>query len=149
VVGGGIAGFAAAWALRDRDVVLLEESDRVGGRIFAQIRDPYWLNFGAHLLRVLDTPLGRLAEEVGSETLPVTGELEAWMNGRLVRGGSVERFPVRLAMPLAARLSLICTGLRLRRANDRALRGVGDPVHGDNNYDADVVEVVGDAALDA
>ncbi len=150
VVGGGIAGLAAAWALRDRDVVLLEESDRVGGRIFAQARDPYWLNFGAHLIGFLDTPMGRLAKEVGAEAIPVKGELAAvWMNGRLVRGGRIESYPFRLAMPLAARLSLMCTGLRLRRANTRALRHVDDPVHGDYEYPGDVVEVGGDAALDA
>ena len=109
VVGGGIAGLAAAWALRDRDVVLLKESDRVGGRIFAQTRDPYWLNFGAHLLRVLDTPMGRLAEEVGSETLPVTGELEAWMNGDSFAVGLSNVFPSaspcrwRRASPSSAR----------------------------------------------
>ena len=33
VIGGGIAGLAAAWSLRDLDVVLLEASDRTGGRI--------------------------------------------------------------------------------------------------------------------
>ena len=32
VVGGGIAGLAAAWRLRDRDVLVLEASDRIGGR---------------------------------------------------------------------------------------------------------------------
>lgn len=31
VVGGGIAGLAAAWDLRNRDVVVLEAGDRVGG----------------------------------------------------------------------------------------------------------------------
>jgi oxygen-dependent protoporphyrinogen oxidase len=33
VVGGGIAGLAAAWRLRDRDVLLLEAGDRLGGRL--------------------------------------------------------------------------------------------------------------------
>ena len=150
VVGGGIAGLAAAWALRDRDVVLLEESDRVGGRIFAQPREPYWLNFGAHLIGFLDTPMGRLAEEVGAEAIPVKGELAAvWMNGRLVRGGRIETYPFRLAMPPMGRLSLMRTGLRLRRANTRALRHVADPVHGDYEYPGDVVEAGGDPALDA
>ena len=32
IVGGGIAGLAAAWRLRHRDVLLLEASDRLGGR---------------------------------------------------------------------------------------------------------------------
>ncbi|CAN5132701.1 hypothetical protein BH09ACT13_BH09ACT13_12300 [soil metagenome] len=33
VVGAGIAGLAAAWSLRDRDVLVLEAEDRVGGRM--------------------------------------------------------------------------------------------------------------------
>ena len=49
VVGGGIAGLAAAWHLRDRDVVVLEASDRLGGRIRSERRGAYWLNFGAHV----------------------------------------------------------------------------------------------------
>ena len=48
VVGGGIAGLAAAWRLRDRDVLLLEAGDRLGGRLrsdaarrlLAQLRRP-------------------------------------------------------------------------------------------------------------
>ena len=32
VIGGGIAGLAAAWRLRHRDVLLLEARDRLGGR---------------------------------------------------------------------------------------------------------------------
>jgi len=49
IVGGGIAGLSAAWELRDRDVVVLEASDRAGGRMWSEPRDPYWLNYGAHL----------------------------------------------------------------------------------------------------
>src|SRR4051812_49974227 len=48
VVGGGIAGLAAAWELRDRDVVVLESTDRTGGRMWSESRDPYWLNYGGH-----------------------------------------------------------------------------------------------------
>ena len=49
VVGGGIAGLTAAHALRDRDVLLLEADDRVGGRIYSEPRGDVWLNFGAHV----------------------------------------------------------------------------------------------------
>ena len=33
VVGAGVSGLATAWHLRDRDVLVLEELERVGGRI--------------------------------------------------------------------------------------------------------------------
>ncbi|HUZ83223.1 MAG TPA: FAD-dependent oxidoreductase, partial [Gaiellales bacterium] len=49
VVGGGIAGLAAAWDLRNHNLRVLEASDRLGGRIRSIARDPYWLNLGAHV----------------------------------------------------------------------------------------------------
>jgi oxygen-dependent protoporphyrinogen oxidase len=49
VVGGGLSGLAAAWHLRDRDVLALEESDRHGGRICSVRREDTRLNFGAHV----------------------------------------------------------------------------------------------------
>ena len=49
IVGGGIAGLAAAWRLRHRDVLLLEAGDRLGGRIRSDVSGDYWLNYGAHL----------------------------------------------------------------------------------------------------
>ncbi len=38
VIGGGIAGLAAAWDLRNRDVVVLEGAGRLGGRIRSEKR---------------------------------------------------------------------------------------------------------------
>jgi len=49
VVGGGIAGLTAGWTLRDRKVLVLESTGRVGGRMRSEPRGPYWLNLGAHL----------------------------------------------------------------------------------------------------
>ena len=49
VIGGGIAGLAAAWRLRERDVLLLEAGDRLGGRVRSDPRGDYWMNYGAHL----------------------------------------------------------------------------------------------------
>ena len=64
VIGGGIAGLAAAWRLRDRDVLLLEAQDRLGGRLRSDPRGDYWLNYGAHLFpapgSLVDSPGPRL-----------------------------------------------------------------------------------------
>ena len=49
IVGGGIAGLAAAWRLRHRDVLLLEAGDRLGGRMRSEPCGDYWRNHGAHL----------------------------------------------------------------------------------------------------
>ena len=46
IVGAGIAGLTAGWTLRDRKILVLEATDRVGGRMRSEPRGPYWLNLG-------------------------------------------------------------------------------------------------------
>ena len=117
VVGGGIAGLAAAWALRDRDVVLLEAEQRVGGRIRSEPRGDYWLNLAAHLFPPPDSNLGRLVSELGLETVLIPGAAMAVsLNGRVSVGGAAVTYPARLRTPLAGRVSLARAGLRIRRA---------------------------------
>ena len=38
VIGGGIAGMSAAWRLRHSDVLVLEGSNRIGGRLRSERR---------------------------------------------------------------------------------------------------------------
>ncbi|MGE0093558.1 MAG: flavin monoamine oxidase family protein [Alphaproteobacteria bacterium] len=150
VVGGGIAGLAAAWALRDRDVVLVEAQDRVGGRIFNKRRDPNWMITGAHFIGGPNSPMGQLAAELGLETIRAEGEMATvWKDGRLVRGGRFETYPFRIPLSLAGRLSLIRTGIRLRLANIRARRYSDDPIRGLDGFDGAAVTVAGHPGLDA
>ncbi|MFN8223437.1 MAG: NAD(P)/FAD-dependent oxidoreductase [Gaiellales bacterium] len=117
VVGGGIAGLSAAWGLRDRDVVVLESGDRLGGRIRSESRDPYWLNVGAHVLGGPGSATWRLASEVGAELVKVPGHLVALeLDGRILVGGRPELYPFRLPLSLGERLALIRAGARLRLA---------------------------------
>ncbi len=117
VVGGGIAGLTAAYALRDRDVVLLEADGRVGGRIRSEPRGDNWINFGAHVFGGESSVTGRLLSEAGVGVEPVPGRLAAVsLNGKLVASGPVESFPARLPMPLRSRLELVRTGFKLRLA---------------------------------
>src|SRR5579871_653857 len=126
VVGGGIAGLDAAWALRDRDVVVLEASDRVGGRIRSERRGRLWLNFGAHVFAGPGSPTDLLLHETGVGAAAVPGVLTAVsVGGRLVAGGRVETYPLRLPLRPRERLELARVGLRLRREvarYDRVLR---------------------------
>lgn len=123
VVGGGISGLSAAHALRDRDVVLLEASDRVGGRIQSEPRGGVWLNFGAHVFGGAESVTGALLNRLGVHAEPVPGRLAAVaLNGKIVSRGPVETFPFRLPMPLRSRLALVRTGLRLRLAVRRYAR---------------------------
>ena len=117
VVGAGIAGLATAWRLRSRQVVLLEATDRTGGRLCSQRRGPYWLNWGAHVFGGADSATGQLLDEAGVEAVPVPGELAALaMNGRLLTDGRVTTYPFRVPMPWASRLALIRAGAKVRLA---------------------------------
>lgn len=117
VVGGGIAGLAAAWHLRDLDVVLLEASDRVGGRIRSEARGDVWLNFGAHVFGGPGSATGRLIAESGAESAQVEGRLAAVALGdRVVASGMVETYPFRLPLPLRSRAALVRAGIVLRLA---------------------------------
>lgn len=99
IVGGGIAGLVAAWALRDRDVVLIEAQDRVGGRIFNKRRDLNWMITGAHFIGGPETPMESLAAELGLETIRAEGEMATvWKDGCLVRGGRFKTYPFRIPL---------------------------------------------------
>jgi protoporphyrinogen/coproporphyrinogen III oxidase len=117
IVGAGIAGLAAAWTLRDRDLIVLDSADRVGGRVLSLPRPPYWLNLGAHVFPPPSTALGRLVTEVGLETTLIPGDAMAvWLNGKLGSGGRPETYPFRLPLSLGGRMSLVRAGLKIRRA---------------------------------
>jgi oxygen-dependent protoporphyrinogen oxidase len=123
VVGGGIAGLAAAYRLRGHDVLLLEATDRVGGRLKSVARDGYWLNLGGHLLGGEDGPMGRLARELGIALIMSPGNVTAVsLNGRVLSGSRPELMPFRLPLSMAARWSFVRTGIRLRRAYREARR---------------------------
>lgn len=116
MIGGGIAGLAAAWSLRDRDVVVLERDGRIGGRIMSVEADPYWLNLGAHLFPGPDTRLGAVAAELGIEVVPIVGSTV----GIALRGAiSTASSPIghfgRLPLSPRERVQLAALGLRLQR----------------------------------
>src|SRR5436190_18983418 len=117
VVGGGIAGLSAAWELRDRDVIVLEAEQRVGGRLMSEPRDPYWLNFGGHVVGSPETATGRLLEATGVEAAELPGVLGGLvLGGRLLAGGRVETYPLRAPLSMRDRITLIRAGGRLRIA---------------------------------
>src|SRR5829696_3523308 len=117
VIGGGIAGLAAAWRLRDRDVLLVEAGDRLGGRMRSDVRGDYWLNYGAHLFPGPGSLVDGMARECGLETVPVTGGMMGLAVGsaRLERG-RVETYPFRLRLSLRDRIAFVRAGARIQRA---------------------------------
>lgn len=116
VVGAGIAGLAAAWDLRDRDVIVLERATRVGGRIRSEARGDLWLNLGAHVYAGDDSAAGVLMTETGTTPRDIPGILTAVSyKGRLVADGPLELYPFKLPISLRGRAAFVRTGLRLRR----------------------------------
>jgi len=126
VIGGGISGLATAWHLRDRDVLILEESDRLGGRIRSVRREDTWLNFGAHVYGGDGTATDRLLRGLGVTALPLPGKLAALAYVGCVVTSPVETYPFRLPLPARSRLALIRAGLRLRYDVARYGRVVGE-----------------------
>jgi oxygen-dependent protoporphyrinogen oxidase len=117
VVGGGIAGLAAAWYLRERDVLVLEARPRVGGRLLSERRGDYWLNYGAHVFGGPGTATGHLLDELAVEAAPVPGCLAALaMNGKLLTDERVETYPFRIPMANDARFAVLRAGIKVRAA---------------------------------
>ena len=114
VIGGGISGLATAWHLRDRDVLVLEESDRLGGRIRSVRREDTWLNFGAHVYGGDGTATDRLLRGLGVTAPPLPGKLAALAYAGRVVTSPVETYPFRLPLPARSRAALIRAGLKLR-----------------------------------
>jgi oxygen-dependent protoporphyrinogen oxidase len=116
VVGGGIAGLTAAWKLRHRDVLLLEASDRLGGRMRSESYGEYWLNYGAHLFPAPGSLVDSLARELQLRTVPVWGGMMGLAVGdRKLTSGRVETYPFRLPLSVTDRAAFALQGLKVQR----------------------------------
>lgn len=117
IVGGGLAGLAAAWRLRHWDVEVLESGARLGGRIRSERRGKYWLNWGGHLFAGAGTSTDQLLNEVGVNAVTLPGSLAGLsMNGRLLRGGHIATYPFRVPMPLNSRVAVATKGSKIAAA---------------------------------
>ena len=135
VIGGGIAGLAAAWRLRENDVLLLEAGDRLGGRLRSDPRGEYWMNYGAHLFPAPGTIVDRMARACGADAVPVTGSMMGLAVGRkLLTRGPVESYPLRLQLSVRDRVAFAMAGLRVERAVS-AYHRVSTPLAGDTPAD--------------
>jgi protoporphyrinogen/coproporphyrinogen III oxidase len=100
IVGGGIAGLAAAWAIRAEaarraetaELTLLEAGPRAGGRIRTTLEDGYLVEWAANAVQGTGGAAWRLAEAVGLADQRVPGRADA-ARRYVVRGGRLYRLP--------------------------------------------------------
>ena len=120
VIGGGIAGMSAAWRLRFGDVLVLEASNRIGGRLRSERRGKYWLNWGGHVFGGEGSFADKLLKEVGVDALALSGELAALaFKGKVLKGGNVNLYPFRVPISWGARWEIIKGGMKLLPAVKR------------------------------
>lgn len=117
IVGGGPAGITAAKGLEGRDFVLLEQSDRLGGRLKSLPRGDYWMNVGGHLFPGEGSHIQTLLKDFGLKTIEIPGIKTAMtFAGKVYAKKRVEAYPLTLPMTMRERIAMIRTGLSLQGA---------------------------------
>jgi oxygen-dependent protoporphyrinogen oxidase len=114
IVGAGLAGMTAAYKLRDRDVVVLEARDRVGGRTLSGEHDGYWYNSGAQF--VWDSRTLDLCQQLGLEVIDAHGALTGvFVRGRLVIASNPYSLLLKMPLSISEKVNFALTITRLRR----------------------------------
>ncbi|KAA1421000.1 FAD-dependent oxidoreductase [Nocardioides humilatus] len=113
VIGAGIAGLMAATTLTDRDVVVLEASDRAGGRVDSVRRGDYWINVGTQFTE----GTGPLIDALKRHDIRM-GTLEGKsvalsLGGKQVDTSNPFSLMFRSRMSLGDRLGLAAVGTRI------------------------------------
>ncbi|GGK50928.1 flavin monoamine oxidase family protein [Salinarimonas ramus] len=123
VVGGGMAGLVAAWHLRHRRCVVLEASDRPGGRLHAPSHDGVPMNLGAHMVPGPGTAIGDLVAELGLEARPLPPHLFGLdFRGRRHMETPATLLPFVMRLGLAERIAFMRMGAHLRLGAHRSTR---------------------------
>jgi oxygen-dependent protoporphyrinogen oxidase len=104
IVGGGIAGLSAAWAIHAEaarraetlELTVLEAAPRAGGRIRTTREDGYLIEWAANAVQGTHNAAWRLAEAAGLAEERVLGRPDA-ARRYIVRGGRLHRLPLNPA----------------------------------------------------
>lgn len=132
IVGGGITGLSAAFYMQKEarekglplDVLLVEASNRLGGKIQTVRRDGFIIERGPDSFLIRKKSIGILAEELGIEDELVrnaTGQAYIFLNGQLhpIPGGSIMGIPTEIGPFL--KTGLFSLSGKLRAAGDFVL----------------------------
>ncbi|WP_335999302.1 NAD(P)/FAD-dependent oxidoreductase [Halorientalis halophila] len=96
IVGGGIAGAAAAFALRDDPVAvtLFEASDRLGGRMVTRERDGCTYDYGANFVKADEARIATiLRAAAGDDLVTVDGETRVFDADGTISAGRADQAP--------------------------------------------------------
>jgi len=101
IVGGGVAGLAAGWAIRAEaarraeslELTILEGGTRAGGRIRTLREEGYLVEWAANAIQGVDGPAWRLAESLGLASERVIARPEA-ARRYIARGGRLHQIPL-------------------------------------------------------
>lgn len=132
IVGGGITGLSAAFYMQKEaqekglplDVLLVEASNRLGGKIQTVKRDGFIIERGPDSFLIRKKSMGILAEDVGVADELVknaTGQAYIFINGKLqpIPGGSIMGIPTEIGPFLTTNLFSLAG--KLRAAGDPRL----------------------------
>ncbi|WP_433593845.1 flavin monoamine oxidase family protein [Nocardia sp. CA-145437] len=114
VVGAGMAGLAAATTLaREAEVVVLESSDRAGGRVETVRQGDYWINVGTQFTEGTGALIDAL-DRHGIERGSLAGKSVAlYLNGGLVDTANPVALMFRTRMSLMDRIGMAMVGARI------------------------------------
>ena len=128
IVGGGLAGLAAAYRLRDRNILLLEKEEIPGGRTESRTLGPYVYNAGAQVVLGDDGPLAKLVDEIGvKRTLIAKSKLPIYINGKLVASSSEIGLLWKMPIPLMDKIKFAWHTWKTRRRYRSLLGADFDP----------------------
>ncbi|MGH2698522.1 MAG: protoporphyrinogen oxidase [Actinomycetota bacterium] len=127
VVGGGIAGLAAAHRLREHaDVVVVEAADQPGGKVATRAIDGVTFESGPDSFVAREPHVPKLAADVGLAdelVAPAVFGAHIWSGGKLKRVPPDFVFGLPTSPPAALRSGLLSARGALRAAGDLALPG--------------------------
>ncbi|MGV9734910.1 flavin monoamine oxidase family protein [Rhodococcus aetherivorans] len=114
VVGAGMAGLTAATTLApETDVVVLESTDRTGGRVETVRQGDYWINVGTQFTEGTGTLIDALNRH-GIERGSLAGKsIALYLNGKLVDTSNPVALMFRTRMTTMDRLGMAVVGARI------------------------------------
>ncbi len=114
VVGAGMAGLTAATSLSpETDVVVLESTDRVGGRVETVRKGDYWINVGTQFTEGTGTLIDAL-DRHGIEMGSLAGKSVAlYLNGEVIDTSNPVALMFRTRMTLMDRIGMAIVGARI------------------------------------